>query len=380
MTLFGIVSILAGLLSFKFAMVERTRMRVAMFAILFVIHLVATFVFFAYVQTQGGDTELYYYDELDFYSRGFTVSTGGVIYFVQVLKGTFGGSYLDYFMLFQSIGFCGIALLMRTFEEIHLGLETEQQLLSLVLLLMPSLQFWTGAIGKDAPLFFTACLSLWAVLNLRRRYIALAFALGLMLVVRPHIAFVAVIALSVALLFDRNLSRWARAGLLIVALAAGAFAVATIQTALRLDLTDADSISTFMESRDNISRTAAGGNTSVQGSFALRLFSLMLRPFFFDVEDVFGYVASVENAILLVIYATIFARFGIILALFRRTLLVRYAIAFTIGTAVVLALAYYNVGLGLRQRTMVLPGVLTVIVTLMALRSERREDLRTALA
>ena len=124
MTLFGIVSILLGALTFRFAIIEPTRLRISMFAILFVIHLVATFVFYAYVQVQGGDTELYYYDELDFYSRGFALSTGAVIFFVQILKGSIGGSYLDYFMLFQSIGFCGIALLMRTFEEIHLGLES----------------------------------------------------------------------------------------------------------------------------------------------------------------------------------------------------------------------------------------------------------------
>lgn len=380
MTLFGIVSILLGALAFRFAIIEPTRMRISMFAILFIVHLVATFVFFAYVQVQGGDSELYYYDELDFYSRGFALSTGAVIFFVQFLKGTIGGSYLDYFMLFQSIGFCGIALLMRTFEEIHIGLETDQRPLVLLLLLIPSLQFWTGAIGKDAPLFFAACLALWAAVNIRSRYIALGLAVGLMVVVRPHIAFVAVVAVSVALLFDGQLSRWARAGLLVVALAAGAFAISTIQSALRLDLTDADSISTFLESRDNISQSVSGGNTSVQGSFGVRLVSLLLRPFFFDVEDVFGYVASGENAILLMIYATIFARIGTFISLLRRSPFVRFATAFSVGTAIVLALSYYNVGLGLRQRTMFLPGILSVLVTMMALRSARREDLRAALA
>lgn len=378
MTLLGIVSILLGTLTFRIAIIEPTRFRISMFAILFIIHLVATFVFYAYVQTQGGDTELYYYDELDFYSRGFALSTGAVIFFVQFLKGLIGGSYLDYFMLFQTIGFCGIALLMRTFEEIHLGLETEQQPLVLLLLLLPSLQFWTGAIGKDAPLFFAACLSLWAAVNMRRRYIAMGFAVGLMVIVRPHIAFVAVVAVSMALLFEREFSRWTRAGLMVVALAAGAFAISTISSSLRLDLTDADSVSAFLESRDNISQSAAGGNTSVQGSFGLRLFSLLMRPLFIDVEDVFGYIASTENVFLLAIYATLLARFGTVFALIRRSLFIRFAITFSIGIAIVLALSYYNVGLGLRQRTMFLPGLLAVLVTLMALRSESREDLRTA--
>lgn len=378
MSLLGIVSILLGALTFRFAILEPTRTRISMFAILYIIHLAGTFVYFAYVQAQGGDSELYYFDELDFYNRGFALGTGVLIYFVQYLKETIGGTYLDYFMLFQSIGFCGIAFLMRTFEEIHLGLETEQRALSLIILLLPSLQFWTNAIGKDAPLFFSACLTLWAAMNIRRRYIALGLALGLMVLVRPHIALVSVVAIAIAMLFDIQFSRWARAGLFVVALGAGAFAVATIQSALRLDLTDADSISTFLEARDSIATSAAGGNMSVTGSFGVRLFSLLFRPFFFDVEDLFGYIASVENAFMLLIFGSIAFRFTTLVGLFRRSAFIRYAVTFTVGVVIVLALSYYNVGLGLRQRTMFFPGVLCVLVMLMALRSHPREDLRAA--
>ena len=376
MSLLGIVSILVGLLTAKFAMVERSRLRVFMFALLYVVHLAATFIYFGYVQAEGGDSELYFYDELDFYNRGFALGTGVLIYFVQYLKLVIGGTYLDYFMMFHTIGFCGIALLMRVFEEIYIGLRTEQQPVVLLLLFLPSLQFWTGAIGKDAPLFLAACLSLWAAVNIRKRWIAMGAAVTLMLLVRPHIALVALVAAAIALLLEKQFSKLVRSGFLIVALAAGAIAVATIQSALRLDLTDADSISTFLEARDSVASSAAGGNTSVTGSFGVRLVSLLFRPFFFDVEDMFGYIASVENAFLMMIFATIFARIPTTIALFRRSAFIRYAMTFSIGITIVLALAYYNVGLGLRQRTMLLPGLLALFVTILAIRAERREDLR----
>lgn len=380
MTLFGVMWILLGLFSARFAMIDRTRTRIAIFAILYVAHLVGTLVYYSYVQTQGGDSELYYYDELDFYNRGFALGTGVLIYFVQTLKLTIGGTYLDYFMMFNAIGFCGLALLMRVFEEIYRGMETEQQLLSLLLLLMPSLQFWTGAIGKDAPLFLAASLGLWAAINVRKRYVALGLATGLMVLVRPHIALVAVVAIAIALLFDRQFSWWKRAILLVIALVAGGFAIVTIQSTLRLDLTDADSISTFLEARDSIAQSNAGGNTAVQGSFALRLTSLLFRPLFFDVEETFGYVASVENTMLLVIFLLLGFRLPTVLALFRRSAFVRYAFSFAIGVTIVLALSYYNVGLGLRQRTMIFPGLLSLFVMLLALRAEPREDYRVAVA
>ena len=380
MTLLGFVSILLGLLSAKFAMIERTRLQVYAFAVLYVAHLAATLVYFGYVQSQGGDSELYYFDELDFYNRGFALGTGVLIYFVQTLKLWIGGSYLDYFMMFHAIGFCGVALLMRVFEEIYLSMGTERPPYILLLLLLPSIQFWTCAIGKDAPLFTAVSLCLWAAINLRRRYWALAFAIGLMVLIRPHIALVAVMASALALLFDTGFSRWTRTGLLLVALVAGAFAVATIQSALRLDLTDADSISTFLEIRDNVAQSAAGGNTSVQGSFGFRLFSLLLRPFFFDVEDAFGYIASIENAILLLLFMVIGFRFPTFVALFRRSPFVRFAATMLVGITIVLALSYYNVGLGLRQRTMFLPSLLALLVIISAVRSEPRQDLQAATA
>ena len=73
MSLLGIISILLGALTFRIAILEPTRTRIRMFAILYIIHLAAAFVYFAYVQVQGGDSELYYYDELDFYNRGFAL-------------------------------------------------------------------------------------------------------------------------------------------------------------------------------------------------------------------------------------------------------------------------------------------------------------------
>ena len=380
MTLIGLVAVLLGILTARFAMIERTRAHVGLFAVLFVVHLVGMLVYFGYVQEQGGDAELYYYDELDFYNRGFALGTGVMIYFVQFSKELIGGTYLDYFLLFNTIGFAGIALLMRIFEEVYLMLDTEQQPAAYLLFFLPSLQFWTCAIGKDAPLFLAASLSLWAAINIRRRYVWLAVAIGLMVLVRPHIALVAVTAAAVAMLFDKSLSRWTRTGLLAVAMVAGAFAVVTIQSALRLDLTDADSISTFLEARDAVAQSAAGGNTSVQGSFAVRLFSLLFRPFFFDVEDLFGYIASIENAALLLVFGILVLRLPLVVAMFKRSPFVRYAATFAFGVTIVLALSYYNVGLGLRQRTMFLPALLSLLVMLLAVRSEPREDLRAAVA
>lgn len=378
MTLLGLVGVLMGMLFGLFAMIERTRLRVGMFALLYMAHLASTAVYFSYVQSAGGDAELYYYDYLGWYEAELNFGTSFLIYVVQFLRDAVGGTYFDYFLLFQAIGFGGVATMMRIFEEAYRDLGIEQPPWTYLLLFLPSVQFWTAAIGKDAPLFLASALSLWAAMNIRRRWIVLVGSIALMVTIRPHIAVIAVVAVAITLLFERRFTRITRMLLLAIAGAAAVFAISTTESATRLDLLDANSVTEFVAARDNIANSAAAGNMSVQGSFGERFVSLMVRPLFFDAEDWFGYVASSENVFLLFLYIVVLANLRSLLSLFRNSAFIRYAVTFSFAVAIVLTLAYYNVGLGLRQRTMLLPGLISIFLTLVAVRSARRRELTAA--
>jgi multisubunit Na+/H+ antiporter MnhG subunit len=99
---------------------------------------------------------------------------------------------------------------------------------------------------------------------------------------------------------------------------------------------------------------------------------LMFRPFFIDANGVFALVASLENAILAAMLLYVLRNFNDALQLFRSVFFLKFVIIFASVLALLLAAVYYNVGLGLRQRTMYVPALLCFFVSLLAYRQRFR--------
>jgi hypothetical protein len=372
MSLVGLIGILLGLLAWPFACVQRTPVRVGVFALLFLAHVASAVVYYQYVQTSSADTAMYYNDPFDQYGTGFGVNTLFIIYVVQFLKTTFGGTYLDYFFVFQAFGFFGIALLMRSIEEIYASLDIEQPLWSYLLLFLPGIHFWTSSIGKDSLLFTASCLALWATMHVRRRYIQLALAIGLMILVRPHIALIAVAAAAWTVLGDRTTNLFLRTLLFLVSLGGLIVAAATMRSTFALDVTSADSISDFLAVRENVMASSTSddlGNSAVLNApYPVKVLSFLFRPLFIDAEGAFGYIASLENVLFLSITGMVMLRFRTVIAAVKVAPFIRYALIFSVGVTLALSIHYYNIGLGLRQKTMVVPGFLMIFVALAAIR------------
>ena len=185
MTLMGLLGVILALLAWQVAFVEKTRTRIAVFFLAFLFHIGTAVVYYFWSQTTSADAIMYYYDPYRFYGTGFGMGTRFVVYLVQFLRESLGGTYLDYFLLFQAFGFWGIVFLMRTFEEVHIELGTPQSRFSYLLLLLPGVHFWTSAIGKDGPLFLAASLAVWSAMRLRRRFVGFSLAVLLMVLFRP---------------------------------------------------------------------------------------------------------------------------------------------------------------------------------------------------
>jgi hypothetical protein len=88
------------------------------------------------------------------FTQALRMNTQFIIYIVQTMKLYIGGSYLDLFFDIPSIWILWNSILMRICEEIYEALHLEQPLYTYLILLLPSIHYWTTAIGKDA-LFFS---------------------------------------------------------------------------------------------------------------------------------------------------------------------------------------------------------------------------------
>ncbi|HEX2763438.1 MAG TPA: hypothetical protein VHM92_06280 [Allosphingosinicella sp.] len=365
MTAVGLLGILLALLAFPLAAVHRTPARVTLFTAAFVAHIVTTVVYYFYSQTTSADTVLYYYDPYEMFELPMRPGTAFLVHMVQTMKAWIGGTYLDYFMIFQAIGFWGIVFLMRTVEEIHVELQVPQGRLAYIMLFLPGIYFWTSAIGKDAPLFFGCAAAVWASMRLRSRFLLFAFAILVMMLFRPHIALAALVALAATAFLDRRSRGYVKVLLFIVAIGGAGAVAGTVETALNVNVASVESVGEFFSRQAEVTQQV-GGTTQVQGSFPVRLFSLLARPFFFDAQGLFGLIASFENILILTMLGTIARRFGDSVKLFRGVFFLRFGLIFTIVVTLLLAMVYYNVGLGLRQKMMFMPGLIAFYTGLLA--------------
>ena len=377
MTFVGVAGILLGLLAVRWLAIEQSNRKIGFFLLIVVIHVATTAIYYQYAQSYDADTGLYYFDQPGFYYRRFSLGTVFIIYSVQWLREVIGGTYLDYFFLFQAFGVWGIALLVRALEELTIVLERPWPPFLTVLMFMPGMYFWTSAIGKDAPLFFACTLAVWSSMAITKRWLWFGIAIVVMVLFRPHIALIAIGSLALAVVAGRGLPLALRGVLVGLSLVSGALLLNTVQASLRVDLSSVGSIAGYLETSTATAAVAtaatAGGDQLVSAPLPLKLISLLYRPFFFDSGGFFGLVASVQNVFMLFVTFVLVRNHRIWRAMFRESLPIRFATIFLFALILLLSFMYYNVGLGLRQREMFTPALYLIFAALYLVAKDKRQ-------
>lgn len=368
MVIVGLIGILISTFSFRIVRSDWDPSIMKVMTGVFALHLLAAAAYWQYALAFGADSFLYYSDAYGHSKLPIETGTIFTVHFVQAIKSVLGGSYLDYFILFQSFGLIGIALVVRTLVEVTEDLGQRLLPWDKALLFLPGLHFWTSGIGKDAPLFLAVALSVWASVKLERRLPAMLLALLIMLPFRPHIAAIAVLALLVTLIFDTRTKLSLKVPLVATAIMGAVYILGTVQSQFNLGALDSEAVESFISSKQEYGMRTQAGAVLSELPLPFKIASLLFRPFFFDAGGAFGLVVSLENVVMLVMFGTLAVRFKTVFRLAADVIYVRYSLVFALTLIVLLSLVTYNVGLGLRQKFMVVPAVLVLFITLVSYR------------
>lgn len=372
MTIISFFGVLLALSAIPIFLRGSTLSRLAVAIALLVIHIGITQVYYIYTKTTIADAYSYYYYGAYFAQFGWsTLGTVFVGHVTQLIKKTAGASYLDCFMVFQAFGVWGLILLMRTFHEIYEKVQTKETNLPYLLLFLPSIHFWTSAVGKDGPVFFAVALSTWSVMSLRARVVPFCISVGLMVLFRAHIALAVGIAISLAALRHKDFTLGQKALLLSAAVVGTGVLFAAVRSTFNVDLTDPTSLSQFMEARGAAEASDVSSSSLGSSSFWFRLMSLLFRPFFFDAKNFFGLVASVENLGSAFMFGYLLLHFRDVRMLMKHVLVIRFSVYLSFVLICILAVLNYNVGLGLRERVMVYPPLFCLLVATSAFRKAK---------
>ena len=322
-----------------------------------------------YVLRFGGDALGYFSGGQD-WSGQVGVGSKAVKAISAFLVSGLGFSFLGVFLVFNAFGVIGLLAFWGSLKAATLDKPWRVRWLATLIIFLPSVSFWSSALGKDAISFMATGLALWSSLDLAKRGLLMAIAIGAMFIVRPHMAGIMVMAIAMAAVMDSNASAVKK--VLLGMLAAGV-AAALVPFALRYagvgEVVDVESLANYIDKRQSYNTQGGGGVDIASMSLPMQLFTYLFRPVLFEARSVFALAASLDNLILL----GLFVFGGIALLRGRKTGLGEnrtFMWAYALGAWLILAMTTANLGIALRQKWMFAPMLIFLFISVIG----RRRD------
>ncbi len=329
---------------------------------LYLWHTAFCVVYALYINNYGGDALQYYRDGLKGTAE-FSLGTAAVSYITIFFASVLNLSFLGTFVAYSLFGYIGLSAFDASLRAATQDKSPFIGYFATLVVLLPSISFWSSGIGKDALAFMAAGLLLWAALKPQRRTSLIVIAVLLMLVVRPHMAGIIVIALAASYSLKPGLPFSRR-----LVVGGAAIAACVVLVPLAIDYAgmkgglNSESLSLYIEQRQQVNLEGGGGIDIAQMSVPMQLFTYLFRPLPFEAFNVFALAASLDNVILLSLFLA-----GGWRILRQRTLpsdVNRTFLWVYVGMAwAILAMTSANLGISLRQKWMFAPMLIFLLLS-----------------
>lgn len=331
--------------------------------ILYFWHLIHCFVYYFYSLNFGGDS-LVYYEEAKDGSAVFDVGTAGVNFLTSILVNTFRLNEISTFLVFNIFGSIGLLYFYRSLAVADNKSKFIKKITWIVVLL-PSVSFWSSAIGKDAISFLAVSLALWAALHLRKRLFTMFGAIALMLFVRPHIAGMMLLALTAALLFERKISKFYKLFLFLSGLGVSAIVIPFALNYVGLiEGVNFSELSEYVEARQGYNMEGGGGIDIGAMSLPDQMLAYVFRPSLLEVNSIFSLAAAFDNFILFGLFAV--GGYHIFRGGYKssgESLI--FIWLYTLLVWIILSMTTANMGIALRQKWMFVPFLVFLLISAM---------------
>jgi hypothetical protein len=281
--------------------------------------------------------------------------TGFVVFFT-------GDSMRAGFLAFSLFSFLGLVLCVRAFGRAF-GEHAELKFARWVWL-WPSLWFWPSSIGKEALMLLGAGITIWGYMGAgRARWLIVVMGLAVTGAVRPHIAAVTACALLAAeSVGTGSLLNFRRIAGIVVAAALALYSLRAGLTQMGLGDSDLEGVQEHFEFRAG--QTEQGGSKITASSGLAKLpmafVNVLARPFLWEARGV-QLLSALEMTIFWVL---VFARRETAWAFlkdWRSNPFTRVGLVFVLGIALMYGMAFSNLGIIARQRSIILPYLLALV-------------------
>ena len=354
---------------------------------LFWYHFLFAGVYYVTVMSSPSDSVEYYLQPQIAYATWFDSYDTGT-FFMHFVAYPFinylGFTYEMMMFLFAWLGYWGFVHFYLFFKEnLKFNHYWKGYDLVTLILFLPNMHYWTASLGKGSIIFWGIALTIYGMSRLNTRKFALIFGMLIVYHIRPHIFLVMATGMIIAIFTGRQKVPLYQK---LIVFVGGVVAIFFLY----------DKIIAFsglqgenlMESFDEISSKRAG-DLSKSGSgidissypYPLKLLTFWYRPLFFDSPSLPGLMVSLENLFYIFLTFKIFDRkiFGF---LSKGAAPVKASFIIFLGTSLAMCSTLSNLGLIIRQKTMIMYFFMFVILAFLdykkGLKVERRRKMMEA--
>lgn len=318
-------------------------------------HLLMSVAFYFFLKNSEGDAKGYF--KTVFLYNSWTDTTllngsGFVEFCLYPFVKFMGLSFFSANMIFSFVSLIGFYKIFNVFCNFSKNLWTNW----FYVFLLPSMHFWTGAIGKDALIFYAISSLFYNILK-KKGIVYYLLPFLIIALVRFYIFTFIGLGVAIALIFlNKNIKISTK-----IFFTAAVAAISTILLPYFFKTIAVDGFSGIEKQKDFVSRANMSGGGSLDlsdSNLIVKWFSYIFRPFIFEARNAQMVLSAVENLVWIVMFYFIFL--GIKRKSIPNARKSLYWISFVCIFTLTLPSAYIlsNLGIAARQKIMIVPFLL----------------------
>lgn len=342
---------------------------------LFVFHVFISFAFYYTVSESGGDAIKYWYDikTISFDELKILINEDFDPTFFIYLLNYIPSNVLDLSfyignLMYGVMGYWGFVIFLQIlkYKIPHYQNLRNIRVFSIrifpLLLFMPNLHFWSSGIGKDTIMFFTITLFIYALVKKKHRVFNIIFTIVFIFLTRQHILLFLVAGFGVGYILSSRIALYKKVFLGIIALIILIPLLSSVLEFAKIDNLNSNDIEEFSTTKaDNLSEESGSGIDISSYPFPLKVLTFLYRPLFFDASSVLSLIVSLENAFYLILTLSLFKK-GFFNRIRHADFFIKGNFYFFLISSCAFSLILGNLGIIIRQKTMVLVSFLLIVL------------------
>jgi hypothetical protein len=331
--------------------------------LLWIYHILFSFLFYYYLNKNGGDAIRYWALEAD-------VSQNAESWMAHWGRGTFFIQWLNYIpskvlglgFLFGNVVYGVLSFL--GIREIYLmaikywpeNASRWVSKVSICLFFLPNLHFWSSGVSKEALLILGMGLAFKGLADLPKQWVWLVMGVVLSFWVRPIAGFVLGGVVWFYILFQPEFSFKWKMAISLVSLVVGALALERLVIAMHMEEVSIAALLQFSAAQLEFLRGfGAGSEVPMETySWSQRLGTFFFRPFWNDIRDIWDLAAAIENSIAIVLLVGLIS--GLLFAWYQKVgISIPKVLYVGLGVLVLMGIVYAmtlnNLGIMMRMKS-----------------------------